>query len=558
MLELHIRENSLIISGPINTPSTKDYNVSRSIIVGRSKSCDIAIDDLKISRKQIRFFRDFEGRLFVEDLQSRNGTLVNDKPVHIKILNYGDIVKVGKSTFAVGMDSGRKHHLKQCTNCLVKDVSSLAVPNLEEFTQDHATSLSHQLTNELSTQRFSDLFAFSQLLQAKSDPEKMLKAFLERLLHCQNGDFAGLFMVDDGGLLTPRAVVSHDETDRPFTLSKTVIEHVFERGCAVIAPDLHNDDRFSNAFSIKNGAINSLLAVPLIIGHKTCGVLAVCQIGYTFHSELDLDFLFIAASILGPGLQNLDLAKQHQDDIVALKSINSKLLSTQKKLIDSEKLALIGKLSGGLLHEINNLLSPLSIISDITEDHGDNEDLQELSDIIEQVQLRSTSLIDEFKFFSSGQRPENKLSRLDLNILVQNVIPFVQHDPRIRDISIVSTLSAEPILVWIDNTHIIQVLINLIRNAADAIIDRPNGIITIATSCLDDKALLTVTDNGEGIPDVIQEHIFEPLFSTKGAGGLGLGLDICKRIVLEHNGELTFSSTPQQGTTFTLGLPSTL
>jgi signal transduction histidine kinase len=99
-----------------------------------------------------------------------------------------------------------------------------------------------------------------------------------------------------------------------------------------------------------------------------------------------------------------------------------------------------------------------------------------------------------------------------------------------------------------------QVWMNLITNAAQAM--RYEGTLTITTESDGEWTSVSIADSGPGIPDAIRDHIFEPFFTTKGAGeGMGLGLDICKKIVDSHRGRISFESRPGK-TSFTVVLPS--
>jgi signal transduction histidine kinase len=100
-----------------------------------------------------------------------------------------------------------------------------------------------------------------------------------------------------------------------------------------------------------------------------------------------------------------------------------------------------------------------------------------------------------------------------------------------------------------------QVLINLLRNAAEAI-DKPDGQIEIALGQEDGQALVCIADNGSGIPSDQLDRIFEPFYTTKGAEGTGLGLDIVREIITSHEGTIDVDSEPGRGTTFTIRLPT--
>jgi C4-dicarboxylate-specific signal transduction histidine kinase len=117
------------------------------------------------------------------------------------------------------------------------------------------------------------------------------------------------------------------------------------------------------------------------------------------------------------------------------------------------------------------------------------------------------------------------------------------------------TIFDADLIVYIDADRIRQVLINLIQNAADALANSEEPKIAVRVYRKRKAACVAVIDNGTGIPDEIKTRIFDPLFTTKGENGLGLGLDICRRIVGDHDGELRCDSTLGEGTTFTIQLP---
>src|SRR5690606_36059062 len=100
-----------------------------------------------------------------------------------------------------------------------------------------------------------------------------------------------------------------------------------------------------------------------------------------------------------------------------------------------------------------------------------------------------------------------------------------------------------------------QVLVNLIQNAAYAVGEDPNGRVLVTLERDNDAATITVADNGPGIKAADLRRIWEPFFSTKGAAGNGMGLDIARRLIDAHHGTIECASTPGQGTVFTIRLP---
>jgi signal transduction histidine kinase len=131
---------------------------------------------------------------------------------------------------------------------------------------------------------------------------------------------------------------------------------------------------------------------------------------------------------------------------------------------------------------------------------------------------------------------------------------FLRFKSELRPELVESDIRAEPVVMG-NKLKLHQVLVNLIRNASDAIGDNPEGCIRLTLSDEDGQAVITVEDNGCGIPADELQRVWEPFFSTKGDAGNGMGLDIARRLVEAHAGTIQCRSEPGQGTTFTIRLP---
>jgi two-component system NtrC family sensor kinase len=138
--------------------------------------------------------------------------------------------------------------------------------------------------------------------------------------------------------------------------------------------------------------------------------------------------------------------------------------------------------------------------------------------------------------------------------VVQSVLRFLRYDLALRDLPITFTADG-PRVASIDPRSFRQVIINLVRNAAQAT-KRGEGRIAVRVGGAGNHVTVEVEDNGCGISSEVANRIFEPFFSTKGDDGLGLGLDISRKIVTDHEGSLTFSSEVGRGTTFRIELPA--
>ncbi|MBH24675.1 MAG: hypothetical protein CMH57_09540 [Myxococcales bacterium] len=543
----------LILYGPLDNSQAGPVSVDQPVIMGRAASCDVSLDDLQISRCQSRFFRDMEGGLLVEDLGSKNGTYVNSCSITIARLREGDTVRLGDVRFKVvrrAILAGQEPAPRHSAN-LVKQVDTIPLPGLDSFAgfDGDSTNTASVDLFQSNSHRLTILFSLSRLLQEFREPDAMLNAVSDHLMILLEGDITAILMLDAHQELQPRAMRYRNVSDpRDFTLPPALVKQVIEDRCAVIVSE--PQPRSSDAPSWRG----PIIAVPIIIGHQVQGLLCVCQQHTrSYFSEADLDLLYVAASLLGPALRNVELAHQKAQHLAELESAHKQLIATQEKLIHTEKLAVLGQFASGILHEVQNHLSPLALADFIAHEYPEADDIQEMTELVIEARERIMELVNELRYFASGKAPELDLEVCDLSHIVRQVIRFTRHDARLQRVRVHIEDNGR-IPVFVDNGRIRQVLINLVCNAADAI-QGPNGRIAIKVLCEQEEAIVQIRDNGEGIPKAIQPMIFTPFFTTKGDGGLGLGLDICQRIAKEHQGRLTFTSVLGEGTVFRLSLP---
>ncbi len=168
--------------------------------------------------------------------------------------------------------------------------------------------------------------------------------------------------------------------------------------------------------------------------------------------------------------------------------------------------------------------------------------------------MRVQRIVSDLRVFSRDQQPENRIwFKIEDEIEVS--LRLLQH--RITsNIQITKSFNFLE-LFYGNNSRLGQVFMNLISNAVEAIPESvEKGMLTIRTEKIEDKVVITVTDNGLGIPEKYQSALFEPFFTTKTQEkGMGLGLSICYGIVTEHGGTISFESTVGEGTAFTIELP---
>jgi len=228
------------------------------------------------------------------------------------------------------------------------------------------------------------------------------------------------------------------------------------------------------------------------------------------------------------------------------------LKETQEQLIHSEKLAIVGKLTAGIAHEIRNQLTILGFAEVIRMAVPDNKQVAQYVQNILDTRGRILSIVDEIRQFAKNQTQSYEKIPISLVNVANTALSIMNYDKDAKRRSLVKDFQTAPIVI-INPDKIIQVIINLVRNAVQA--TEENGAITIVITENDSHAILDITDNGHGIPPECMEDIWKPFFSTKGELGTGLGLDICRRILEGHHGRIYCRSAVGVGTTFTIELP---
>lgn len=222
------------------------------------------------------------------------------------------------------------------------------------------------------------------------------------------------------------------------------------------------------------------------------------------------------------------------------------------QMVQSEKLAEIGRLSSGIAHEINN---PLAVIAYATQLLLREEEaapfhrelLQRIDSEVERLQALTSGLLG---FSRSGTM---KKAAVNVNEVVDQVLTLIGYQIQRGQHAVECHFESLP-KVMADANQLKQVLINLILNAVQAM--KQPGTITLSTVAHDYSIEVSVADSGCGVEETLREKIFEPFFTTKPEGeGTGLGLYLCRKIMQDHDGSLRFESTPGVGSRFVLQLP---
>lgn len=225
-----------------------------------------------------------------------------------------------------------------------------------------------------------------------------------------------------------------------------------------------------------------------------------------------------------------------------------------EQTVQMEKLAEVGKLSAALAHEVNNPLSIIAYAAQLLQHE------EQLTDFQREIIERIAGETDRLKSLTGGllsfSRPqESSYQEVNLNQVLDEILRLLRFELVRKSIDLRTEFGAIP-SVSADPNRLKQVFINLVMNAVQALPLR--GELTVTTGLLSNAAVeVVIHDNGPGIPAEMQPHIFDPFFTTKSDGeGTGLGLYICRHILLEHQGTISVTSAPGQGTSFHVVLPA--
>lgn len=533
-------------------------------IIGRQE-CDITLSDPDVSRRHAEIRRTAAG-YEIEDLKSSNKTLLDGMPVQRATLRCGARVTIGQSVFVFTPGELPRKDEYNAADTITVDTLHVDPMAREEVLKD-VTAMARARADLAALYRVSQ--TINSTLQTEALVDVLLKSVIEEM---PKVDACSLHLCDDKTLQLQckgyRVRKGAQREEQP-VFSRAILNMVLKERKAVLTSDALHDNRLSNAQSVMALNIRSAMCVPLQSRNRLFGMLQadVLRSGHRLIED-DLRLLAAIGMQAGTAFENATLYGQLAAEKAALQQAHEKLRTAQDTLIRSEKLAAVGRLSAGVVHDVQNPMTVilchaemlLQSLAGMTKTPVDNQSIIESVKQIEAGVLQCNSVMNGLLQFARQSKPEKTV--VAPNTLIEDIVRFLAYEIRKVKATVITDLKSDLPPIFADAGQIKQVLLNLLINAMQAM--NGGGRINITTGIVDgasgEMVFIRIRDTGCGMSPEVKNHIFEQFFTTKalgqGVGGMGLGLSISYGIVKNHGGMIEVESAVGQGAAFTIKLPA--
>ncbi len=522
------------------------------VVIGRDPSCQVSLDDKTLSRQHAKILRNGDD-LAIEDLDSVNGVLVNGVRVSRSALKVDDRLTLGKVELQLRPAADEPSSVKKPTRSAVPDDEPTLLhqppdPHVLAAQESEPASIM-SITQTLSSSMLMDLLGRSHLSLSAMyrvtriassifDLDELLNKILDETFATVRAERAFVLLIDpnsDQLEIKASRWQKKEGLDQQVSISQNIISHVLEKKESVLIADAMADSKFGLAESVVLHKIRSAMCSPLRGRTRIVGIVHVDTTGSGEFTQEDLMLLDGIGNAAGIAVENAQLYKEK---------------------IQNERLAAMGQAISGLSHYIKNILAAMETSHAMVEKALAVEDISVISrvwKILRRSNQRISNLVLDMLAYSKERKPETQLCQV--NEICKEAAELCHDRIQAKRAKLHLGLDQKLPQIQADPQGIHRCVLNLLTNAIDAL-NEDGGEVNISTRKVgESEVLITVEDNGAGIPEKIIQRIFDVFFSTKGSQGTGLGLAVTKKIIEEHGGSIEAKSTPGQGTTFTIQLP---
>ncbi len=528
-----------------------------SYTLGRDHSNAIQLHDTEISRRHAEI-RQTAGHHELLDLQSSNGTYVNNKRVERRILQNGDRVQIGRTLMLYTAP---------------EETASVDAAKYVDIVRQSSDGQESRIVSTISQDEGSRIFSSNVegsespwLARARSnlqimyrtalavshtlDIDELLNRIMDLIFEWVEAD-RGCVMLLDQETDELRPAVRKDRQGGKLdniSLSRTILDYVMQRNEGVLTTDAVGDQRWDPGVSIVKMGVREAICVPMQGRYGVVGVIYIDT--YTPPGKL---LLQRSSNKFTDDHLKLMIAIAHQ---AALAIEDTSYYSA---MLQAERLAAMGQTIATLSHHIKNILQGIRGGSYLIEEGLKAEEPEVVRKgwaIVEKNQEKISNLVMDMLTFSKEREPD--MSPAMLNETVGDVIELMAVRARDAGVELTFDPSEEITELCFDADAMHRAVLNVVTNAIDACEKVPNGYVRVRTLIdhAQNQARVVIEDNGEGIaPDDIRK-IFSVFESRKGSRGTGLGLPVSQKILREHGGDIHVESAPGQGSRFILAFPA--
>jgi len=400
-------------------------------------------------------------------------------------------------------------------------------------------------------QELSVLIEINRMVTSSLEFDQVLEATIQGIREILRVEAGSLVLIDEetGGLLF-RKTFSPEQgwiTGRTIQPGEGIVGYVVRSGEHKLVNNVERDPHFSAEVDEEAGfTSHTILCVPLRIRDRVIGAIEVINKLDGVFTEQDLELLQAMAASAAVAVENANLYRELAD-------FAKELERSQAQLVQAEKMAAIGRLAASIAHEINNPLQAIhnSLHLSLHEGLGEGKRFQYLNMAQAEVQ-RLVEIVQRMLDFYRPSRGD--VAPADINDVVENVLALARKRLQHGNVRMHTHLSPGLPLVPVVSDQVVQVFLNIVINAVEAM--PSGGDLRLETMVSEDGewVLVYFHDAGLGMSSEQIANLFEPFHTTK-PDGTGLGLAISYGIVERHGGEIEVWSQPGQGATFVVKLP---
>jgi signal transduction histidine kinase len=395
------------------------------------------------------------------------------------------------------------------------------------------------------------LVSLSTMLNSSLDLNEVLDNAMRYVEELMGAEASAVFEVDHERnelcFRLARGAEAKKAKEVRLAMGEGVAGWVAQEGKPLLICDVSQDQRFSSRVDEHTGfETKSVLCVPIKHKGRLIGVLQVLNKRECDFGDEDLEIMTVVSNQVGIAMENARLYQRLQEKFALSRE---EVKRTQQKVIQSERLAALGRLSQGVAHEVRNPVMSIGGFASRLKQNLSPEDPEYtyVEIILEQV-ARLEQMVRDVETFTKMPEPEFK--EVKLKQIITGALDGWRQ--RREDVRLRLALPPDEITFPGDEWLLAEVFRHLFENGGEAMPD--GGTLTVSVHLEGQQIVIKVADTGKGISAEDLPRIFDPFFTSK-TQGTGLGLTTVHRIVSEHHGDIEVRSTPGAGTEFRIVLP---